>query len=198
VHHIIEKWRNNGLLPQDVERELMLNEEENKEKKEKQRLSLLLILRMFKSYRKTCGNLQVMDFSDLILVFTNLLKQDHSLCMYCRTHMLEHLLADEYQDVNAAQTRLIEVLCRNRNHLNYEEELDENEKPKLVESNLMVVGDDYQAIHECVDALHPLRYAGLIQKSQLVNVFARFTVYQGLPKLTLFLWNLFEELLCRN
>lgn len=143
---IIEKWRNDGLLPDDVGREIEGAQNLSFKERKKQKL----ILQMYDKYCVFCGTNGVIDFSNLILFATRLLEEDKVLCLYCRSDLFEHLLADEMQDSNLAQMRLINVLCRSQNDLKLLKDTNTLDVyvPKLVENNLMVVGDDYQAIHE--------------------------------------------------
>jgi len=125
----IEKWRNDGYMPDEA-------------------LSLCVSPLdrayhvVYARYRESCGEDNCMDFSDLILILTRLLQEDKRLRLYCRCHLFEHLLLDEAQDINDAQMALVEVLCRH-----HKEDGVDGSDARLVENNLMVVGDDYQAIH---------------------------------------------------
>ena len=141
VLHAIDKWRNEGWLPDDVESHLNATNDHGGSRQ---------ILHLYKAYRAECGITNGIDFSDMILLTTRLLEMDKGLCLYCRSEMFEVLLVDEFQDVCPSQMNLIDVLCRSRRDAkNLRETGNEGiYTPKLVEDNLMVVGDDYQAIHE--------------------------------------------------
>ena len=159
VYYVMEKWRNDGLLPDDVFRDIQAESEsgsgseKNKNKYKRQNTDLektRLIAELYQEYRKKCGSQCVIDFSDLILLATRLLETDKELCLYCRSELFEHMLVDEFQDCNEAQMSLINVLVRSHKdkHTLKETGTENIYTPRLVENNLMVVGDDYQAIHE--------------------------------------------------
>ena len=68
------------------------------------------------------------DFDDIVLFACQILENNHDiLCKY--QNQAKHLLVDEYQDINAAQFKLIEMLCKNSRQ------------------GLFVVGDDAQTIY---------------------------------------------------
>ena len=82
----------------------------------------------FKMYRVACVEQGVADFDDMILhVLTELEKADVRRRISAK---YDHYLVDEFQDTNGAQMLLLKRLCDGDF------------------SNVMVVGDDYQAIHE--------------------------------------------------
>jgi DNA helicase-2/ATP-dependent DNA helicase PcrA len=79
-------------------------------------------------YREIMSKCNHVDFDDQILFACQILENNSSILMKYQSQA-EHLLVDEYQDINAAQFRLIELLSRrNRN-------------------GLFVVGDDAQSIY---------------------------------------------------
>lgn len=81
-----------------------------------------------RKYHEIMAKCNLVDFDDLVLFACNLLEDNEEVR---RTYLARtvHLLVDEYQDINAGQYRLIELLSRNsRNHL-------------------FVVGDDAQCIY---------------------------------------------------
>lgn len=75
--------------------------------------------------KKILGNL--MDFDDLLVKTLQLLQENPDICKYYQKQF-EWVLVDEYQDTNAVQSELIELLAAPAN-------------------NLMVVGDDAQSIY---------------------------------------------------
>lgn len=81
-----------------------------------------------KKYRQLMAYCNYIDFDDQVLFACQLLENNSEL-LYEYQERSQHLLVDEYQDINAAQYRLIELLSRkNRN-------------------GLFVVGDDAQSIY---------------------------------------------------
>ena len=146
--NIIEKWRNDGYMVDDVQRILQIEKKESEEIKEQKKQKIAAAV--YEKYRSACGKFGFIDFSDLILIATRLLETDKKLRLYCRSKKFHHLLIDEFQDTCPAQMNLINVLCRSQTDgkLLLETGLDESFVPQLTENNLMVVGDDYQAIHE--------------------------------------------------
>lgn len=79
-------------------------------------------------YREIMSKCNYVDFDDQILFACQILENNPSTLEKYQSQA-EHLLVDEYQDINAAQFRLIELLSRrNRN-------------------GLFVVGDDAQSIY---------------------------------------------------
>jgi DNA helicase-2/ATP-dependent DNA helicase PcrA len=81
-----------------------------------------------RKYHEIMAKCNLVDFDDQVLFACKLLETDNELRNTCLTQTV-HLLVDEYQDINAGQHRLIELLSRNtRNHL-------------------FVVGDDAQCIY---------------------------------------------------
>ena len=81
-----------------------------------------------KEYQKLLRGLNAIDFDDQILLSCRLLKQLPELQSKWQKST-NHLLVDEYQDINQAQYELIRLLCENQ------------------EDGLFVVGDDDQSIY---------------------------------------------------
>jgi len=80
-----------------------------------------------KEYARRKHALNLMDFDDLLLCWRDLLANHQDI----RTEYAEqflHILVDEYQDTNALQAEIIDMLAS-------------------VHRNLMVVGDDFQSIY---------------------------------------------------
>jgi len=81
-------------------------------------------VRLFAAYRRECRRLELLDFDDLLERSVALLAEHRSLVAEYRRRY-PHVLVDEYQDLNLAQERLVE----------------------LVASEPFVVGDDDQSIY---------------------------------------------------
>jgi DNA helicase-2/ATP-dependent DNA helicase PcrA len=79
-------------------------------------------------YREIMSKCNYIDFDDQILFACQILENNPSILLKYQTQC-SHLLVDEYQDINAAQFRLIELLS------------------KRSQNGLFVVGDDAQSIY---------------------------------------------------
>jgi len=79
-------------------------------------------------YREIMSKCNYIDFDDQILYACQILENNSDILQKYQSQA-EHLLVDEYQDINAAQFRLIELLSRNSRN------------------GLFVVGDDAQSIY---------------------------------------------------
>jgi len=79
-------------------------------------------------YRDIMSKCNYIDFDDQVLFACQIL-ENNPIILEKYQKMCEHLLVDEYQDINAAQFRLIELLSRNSRN------------------GLFVVGDDAQSIY---------------------------------------------------
>ncbi|HUY74225.1 MAG TPA: ATP-dependent DNA helicase [Candidatus Dormibacteraeota bacterium] len=83
-------------------------------------------LRLFRAYEKECRKRRFLDFDDLLLLAVRMLESSASLLRdYAARY--PHVLVDEYQDLNLAQERLVELIAR--------------------EGEPFVVGDDDQSIY---------------------------------------------------
>jgi len=80
-------------------------------------------------FRDACLERGWVTFDDLIRLPAELLERDRFAADLCRG-AARHVMVDEFQDVNAAQIRLLEALC-----------------PPATNPDLAVVGDDDQAIY---------------------------------------------------
>jgi len=83
--------------------------------------------KVYPLYQSRLEENNALDFDDLILMAVRLLEDDRKVRREHRSRC-SHLLVDEYQDINAAQYRLIRALTPNQ-------------------CNLCVVGDDDQSIY---------------------------------------------------
>jgi DNA helicase-2/ATP-dependent DNA helicase PcrA len=67
-------------------------------------------VRLFRAYEKECGKRRFQDFDDLLLLAVRMLETNASLLSdYARRY--PHVLVDEYQDLNLAQERLVELIA---------------------------------------------------------------------------------------
>ena len=68
-------------------------------------------VRLFRAYEKECRRLRVLDFEDLLLLAVRMLEANPTLQLEY-SHRYPHVLVDEYQDLNLAQERLVELIAR--------------------------------------------------------------------------------------
>ena len=92
------------------------------------------VARAYEAYQEDLKKNNAFDFDDLLMKTVELLETDNMALAYYQDRF-EHILVDEYQDTNAAQFRLVQLLAT---HIN-----DRGEP----EHNLCVVGDDDQSIY---------------------------------------------------
>ena len=128
IRNRIEVWRNRGLDPDDAQ--VILESSES--------LVSRVAQEVYVAYRSVCARRNVVDFGDLILHACTTLERVPGALEDCRRNAYSHLLIDEFQDTNEAQMRLVRILCS----------ASEPTIQGLSIDQLMVVGDDYQAIHE--------------------------------------------------
>lgn len=88
----------------------------------------LKIAKVYAEYQKTLLKNNAMDFDDLIMKTTELLRADEQVREYYQERF-QYIMVDEYQDTNTAQFMLIKLLAGKYN-------------------NLCVVGDDDQSIYK--------------------------------------------------
>jgi DNA helicase II / ATP-dependent DNA helicase PcrA len=83
-------------------------------------------VRLFRAYERECRKQRLLDFDDLLLLGVRLLEKNPRL-LQRYTARYRHVLVDEYQDVNLAQERLVELIANN--------------------GDPFIVGDDDQSIY---------------------------------------------------
>jgi len=86
-----------------------------------------LVASAYEEYEKRLRSNNAFDFDDLLRVTVVLLERDENLRQYYQSKW-QHVLVDEYQDTNAAQYRLVQILVSQH-------------------KNICVIGDDYQSIY---------------------------------------------------
>ena len=157
----VETWRNRALDPEQAQQEVNSSS-----------VTASLPTRAasvaYRLYRQACARMDAVDFGDLIMHTVTMLERRPCVRAECQARLFAHMLVDEFQDTNPAQMKLVELLCRQDSAVDahiaalppvdYEEGKEEEEDDqgrfvirrggKLCEERLMVVGDDYQAIHE--------------------------------------------------
>ena len=99
---IIDKWKNKGLYPQEVN----INKKDIYEK---------TILPVYKIYQQKLVELNACDFGDLILHSVKILEKSKDIRdIYCKN--FRYILVDEYQDTNYIQSKWLNLLAeKNRN-----------------------------------------------------------------------------------
>lgn len=114
VQHAISMWKNALLDPDEAEKWVRTPLE-------------LDAVRVYRSYNATLRAYQAVDFDDLIRLPTQLLERDEDARRRWQSR-IRYLLVDEYQDTNACQYRLVQLLTGDR-------------------AMFTAVGDDDQAIY---------------------------------------------------
>jgi uncharacterized protein (TIGR00375 family) len=84
---------------------------------------------IYAAYEKALADAGALDFDDLVARAVRLLETDQAALVFARRRC-RHLLVDEYQDINAAQYRLVRLLA-----------------PEGSSTNLCAVGDPDQSIY---------------------------------------------------
>lgn len=110
----ISNWKNDFLLPEQV----IAHAKSEKEQ---------LFTQYYARYQQHLDKCSILDFDDLILRTTRLLKENEAVRMRWQNR-IHYLLIDEYQDTNTSQYELIKVLVGER-------------------ARFTVVGDDDQSIY---------------------------------------------------
>lgn len=106
----------------------------------------------FPKYQERLKTLNALDFDDLIYMAERLLSENEDIRVKIRS-TLKHILVDEYQDTNASQFRLIQLIT--------------NDNP-----NLCVVGDDDQSIYAWrgADPTHILQFKNQYPKAKTITL----------------------------
>jgi DNA helicase-2/ATP-dependent DNA helicase PcrA len=109
------------------------------------------IARLFRAYTDRKRQLNSLDLDDLLLYWHAALSDDR-LCRKLAARY-QHVLVDEYQDVNALQVEIVRALCREH-------------------ENVTVVGDDMQAIYgfRAADPAHILDFPALYPNATVIKL----------------------------
>ncbi|MEO8743988.1 MAG: ATP-dependent DNA helicase [Candidatus Dormiibacterota bacterium] len=67
-------------------------------------------VRLFRAYEKECARRRLLDFEDLLVLAVRMLEKDPPLLREYKARF-PHVLVDEYQDLNLAQERLVELVA---------------------------------------------------------------------------------------
>ncbi|MBI2811193.1 MAG: UvrD-helicase domain-containing protein, partial [Candidatus Melainabacteria bacterium] len=98
------------------------------------------ISEIYTAYQSDMARNNAMDFDDLILIFTELMKTNQN-CLARLRYRFRHILVDEFQDTNKSQADLVEMLAGPTSHQKIDEQNNWEER------TLMVVGDVDQSIY---------------------------------------------------
>ena len=85
---------------------------------------------IYRIYQQLLSIQQLDDYEDLIFKVVRLLESDSDACQTCR-HMYPHIFADEYQDLNQGQYRIIRALA----------------PPRSPDCDICIIGDPDQSIY---------------------------------------------------
>src|SRR5919204_1366951 len=109
------------------------------------------IAALFRAYTERKRELNALDLDDLLLYWHAALNDDRLGRRLAAQY--EHVLVDEYQDVNALQVEIVRGLCREH-------------------KNVTVVGDDMQAIYgfRAADPAHILDFPTLYPRATLIKL----------------------------
>ncbi|AFY44762.1 DNA helicase PcrA [Nostoc sp. PCC 7107] len=125
VRYAISNAKNQGLSPQDFE-------------KEQPNYRGRVIAQVYNSYQDKLAQNNALDFDDLILVPTKLFQQNEQVLGYWHRKFC-HILVDEYQDTNRTQYDLIRLLVTNGE--------DRKSEWNWQNRSVFVVGDADQSIY---------------------------------------------------
>ncbi len=110
------------------------------------------LAKIFEHYQIVRKSMNAVDFDDMIALPTELFEQfDDIRKQY--VNAWKYLLVDEYQDTNALQFKMLQLLCQER-------------------ANIMVVGDDDQSIYAFrgADSSHILEFPTLFDNVRVVSL----------------------------
>ena len=100
---LIDRWKNKGLLPDDV-------------KLSKKHIFENQILKVYKIYQKKIKDLNACDFGDLILYCVKLFEKNHDIrSIY--SNNFKYILVDEYQDTNFIQNRWLNLIVNENKNI---------------------------------------------------------------------------------
>jgi len=100
---VIERWKDRGLIPEDVANE-------------KSELAGGMMPRLYAQYQERLRELNACDFGDLLLHQLTLLKQNPDV-LAAMQNRFRYLLVDEYQDTNVAQYLWLRLLAQTHKNI---------------------------------------------------------------------------------
>ncbi|MBD3880752.1 DNA helicase PcrA [Phormidium tenue FACHB-886] len=125
MRYAISNAKNQGLLPEDVERE-------------QPNYRGRVIANVYSEYQKGLAANNALDFDDLILIPVQLFRQNQQVLDYWHRRF-RHILVDEYQDTNRTQYDLIRLLVTNG--------VESRKYTDWNHRSIFVVGDADQSIY---------------------------------------------------
>lgn len=125
-----------------------------KNKKRLEQLNAASVI--YQQYLSSMQNLRLYDYDDMILRVVHALEVFHDLRLNLQ-EKYQYIMVDEFQDTNGAQMRILQSLIS----------LPTGDSP-----NIMVVGDDDQAIYsfQGAEISNIMGFEGLLQKPKLVTL----------------------------
>ena len=120
ILYIIEAWKNDGLLPEDVL-------SRNDARRDTEQLTFPQLQFLYAQYQKALLFTNTCDFGDLILYVLKLFRE-HPNLLAAYQRKFRYVMVDEFQDTNESQYLLLTFLAQEH-------------------QNICVVGDDDQAIY---------------------------------------------------
>jgi DNA helicase-2/ATP-dependent DNA helicase PcrA len=120
ILYVIEAWKNDGLLPDDVLKR-------NDARRDTEQLTFNQLHQLYAHYQKALLFTNTCDFGDLILYVLKLFRE-HPNLLAAYQRKFRYVMVDEFQDTNEAQYLLLDFLAQSH-------------------QNICVVGDDDQAIY---------------------------------------------------
>jgi DNA helicase-2/ATP-dependent DNA helicase PcrA len=100
---LIDRWKNKGLLPDDV-------------KLSKKHIFENQILKVYKIYQKKIKDLNACDFGDLILYCVKLFEKNHDI-RNIYSNNFKYILVDEYQDTNFIQNKWLNLIVNENKNI---------------------------------------------------------------------------------
>ena len=100
---LIDRWKNKGLLPDDV-------------KLSKKHIFENQILKVYKIYQKKIKDLNACDFGDLILYCVKLFEKNHDISSIYSNNF-KYILVDEYQDTNFIQNKWLNLIVNENKNI---------------------------------------------------------------------------------
>jgi len=99
----IDKWKNKGLLPEDINQEKFTGLEKS-------------IFKVYKIYQPKIRDLNACDFGDLILYCVKLFENNSEIRMIYKNNF-KYILVDEFQDTNFIQNKWLNLLVNENQNI---------------------------------------------------------------------------------
>ena len=99
----IDKWKNKGLLPEDINQEKFTGLEKS-------------IFKVYKIYQSKIRDLNACDFGDLILYCVKLFENNYEIRLIYKNNF-KYILVDEFQDTNFIQNKWLNLLVNENQNI---------------------------------------------------------------------------------